>query len=178
MKKLAKRARNFFFLSSNLASWEAGFEGKDMPDKPGYKLIEFTEGDFHFRQEYSIYGIQVLHFFNSKVISYQGKPIWKMTSSGTYHKETAEFLARALFHNHSRGIFIGGRGPAPHYTNPDHPDELYENVVFLDKFENFLGHDQVRFNIHSPNRGDRVTSEIFSRCEYNGGIIPGSILDK
>jgi len=175
MKKLARQAIEFFFRFSNLVSWEAGFEGEDIPDKPDYKVIEFQDGDFHLRQEYSVYGVLLPQFVTTKVISYQGKPVWKMTCSGLYHKGTAEFLSRALFRNHSRGIFTGGRGPV-HFILPDHPEDVYENVMFLHKFGNFSGHDKVHFNVNGPNKDGMVSSKIFSHCNYYGGFIPGSIL--
>lgn len=177
MNRLARRIREFFFLSRTLASWEAGFEGIEIPDKPGWKGIDFRDGSFHFRQEYSILEPKSQRFVSSSTISFQEEPKWRMKCGGRRNEMTKSFLERALMSNYLNGVFIGGRGPEK-FLHPDFPDYAYANNIFSNAFGGFHGHDQVHFNIDGPNGAGngsgKVISEIFSFCNYHGGSIHGS----
>jgi len=96
LKQLAK------FLVKAKTKGYAG-NGKEIPpERPGFKEIEFLEGDYSYRDSYSGF------FFapGQEVVRVKGKPIWAMAFSGgmlpefygniDFSKQTFTFLKKCL----------------------------------------------------------------------------------
>jgi len=134
-------------------------DGKEVPaQRPGFKELEFIEGDWEYRDSYSGF------FFapGQEVVRYKVKPVWAMAYSGgmneKYHgdvdfaKKTFGFLKEALKQVHESRPF---RGP-----------EYFEqgDFEYIDKsmgdIRSFKGIERILY------KGE----EVF-RQDYIGGLI-------
>lgn len=72
------------------------------PQRPGFKELEFLDGDWNYRDSYVGYFMAP----GQEVVSFEGKPVWAMAYSGgmvpgfrdnlDFAKQTFEFLKKAL----------------------------------------------------------------------------------
>lgn len=128
------------------------------PQRPGFRELEFLEGDFGYRDSY------VGFYFapGQEVVRFRGDPVWTMAYSGgmnpeyhgleTFSRETYDILKRALLRVEASRPF---RGPECFSEG----DWLYRDSSIGD-ITNFIGDEQIF----------RRGREMF-RQHYIGGII-------
>jgi hypothetical protein len=132
LEELAK-----FLVKAKRNAWAGN--GKEIkPQRPGFKELEFREGDWYYRDSYA-------GFFwapGQEVVWYQNTPVWAMAYNGgmignnlDLAVQTFAFLKEALKRVNVKMPF---RGPAA-YSQEDY--EYYANVV--GDIRNFKGHEDV-----------------------------------
>lgn len=154
LKELSK-----FLVKAKIQSY-AG-DGKEVqPQRPGFNELEFSDGDWDYRDSYS-------GFYSApgqEIVRYKGKPIWSMAYSGgmkqKYHgnfnfaKQTFGFLKKALELVEESKPFRGSE-------NFQEGDYKYVNEVKGD-IRNFKGTEKIFYK----------DEEVF-RQDYIGGLIVG-----
>ena len=147
-------------------------DGKEItPERPGFKELEYIEGDWNYRDSY-------IGFFmapGQEVVRFQGKPIWVMSYSGgmtsdfkddiNFAKETFNFLKRALLQVSEEMPF---RGPK---IFSDEKDWHYQNY-FGGDVTNFHGHEK----IYTLPPVDEINRIVFAQ-DYIGGLVLPKILE-
>ena len=134
-------------------------EGKEIvPQRPGFKELEFVDGHFEYRDSY-------IGFYKApgqEIVRYKGKPVWVMSYNGgmkeKYHKDEDlamqifGFLKKCLNQVEESEPF---RGPK-YFKEGDYEyiNEVYGNI------KEFKGQEKILF------KGE----EIF-RQEYIGGLV-------
>lgn len=117
--------------------------GKDVePQRPGFKELEFSEGDFNYRDSYT--GFYAAP--GQEIIRFKGVPAWAMAYDGEtmkqFRNETAlkiyAFLKKALMEVEEKKPFRG----------PEHLEE--GNLVYISKvvgdITRFTGQEKILLN--------------------------------
>jgi hypothetical protein len=151
LKKLAK-----FLVKAKKETYATG--GKEAePQRPGFKELEFSEGDFNYRDSY-------IGFYaapGQEIVRFKGVPIWSMAYDGETMKKFRKkefasdiftFLKKALMRVDESKPF---RGP----ERFEEDDFLYTSEVTGD-IKRFNGHERILY------KGEEVFSQ-----NYFGGLI-------
>lgn len=152
LKQLAK-----FLVKAKVQTYAS--DGKEIePQRPGFKELEFKEGDWEYRDSYAGF------FFapGQEIVRFQGKPIWTMAYSGgmnkKYHgdiefaRKTFSFLKEALKQAREERPFRG-------------PEKLeQDDFVYIDNSEGditcFKGTEKIIY------QGEEVFKQ-----DYIGGLV-------
>lgn len=146
------------FLVKAKISTYAG-DGKEVePQRPGFKELEYKEGNYEYRDSYC-------GFYSApgqEIVRVNGKPIWHMAYSGGMKKEfhyNLEFAKRTF--NFLRECLKRVSEDKP-YRGPDHFKEKdYEYVNEVEgTIENFSGSEKILFK-----------GKVVFEQKYVGGII-------
>ncbi|MBS3157555.1 hypothetical protein J4442_05295 [Candidatus Woesearchaeota archaeon] len=148
---------------------KATYAGEGMeatPERPGFKELEFIEGDWIYRDSY-------VGFFRApgqEVVRFRGEPVWTMSYDGgmmldfrddvAFAGETFSFLKKALLqvpedapYRGPKGQLVGGRG------------WVYENgLSFGSDITDFIGHEKIWAQIGGK-------SEVVFAQRYIGGLV-------
>ena len=141
------------------------------PQRPGFRELEFEEGDWNYRDSY-------VGFFmapGQEVVRYQGEPVWTMAYSGgmkpvlrdnfDFSKETFEFLKRALLHIPENAPY---RGPLGEWS--DRKGWLYENdIVDVNDITDFRGFESIWFT--PDGESPEIGQEAVFHQTYMGGLV-------
>ena len=135
-------------------------------ERPGFKELEFTEGDWDYRDSY-------VGFFmapGQEVVRFQGKPIWVMSYSGGmtsdfrddvgFAKETFGFLKRALLQVTEDAPFRGPRCL-------EDGRWIYDNL-WKGNLTDFEGRERILYEFNEKIDDESVF--IFSQ-KYIGGLV-------
>lgn len=154
-----QQALNTFLGKAELATYAGGGQ-RVQTDKKGFYDLEYTEGDFYYRDSFAGY----LASHGQEIVWYQDKPVWMCSYAGgmrnskaddaTFAHDTFEFLKQAM---QTRGddVAFQHRGP----QNLTDGDWEYRNDRAGD-ISNFKGHEEIRY------RGELVFEH-----DYFGGIL-------
>jgi len=138
----------------------AGDGNEIPPQRPGFKELEYVEGDMEYRDSYSGFYFAP----GQEVVRFQGRPVWAMSYSGgmrpEYHgqrdfaKQTFMFLKRALSNVKGSRPFRG-------------PENLIDGEwQYTDSSEgditDFKGTEHIFF----------MGKEVFMQCYIGGLIVP------
>ncbi|MBS3156059.1 XRE family transcriptional regulator [Candidatus Woesearchaeota archaeon] len=150
----------------------AGDGREIMPQRPGFKELEFSEGDWNYRDSY-------VGFFRApgqEVVRFQGQPVWTMSYDGgmlpnfrdnvAFAKETFVFLKRALSLCPEHIPF---RGP---YELRDR-EMKFQYINFPEgNVTDFRGSEHIHINVSvdSPH----PVLEVFRQNYFGGLVIPNS----
>lgn len=113
-----------YFCQAMARGWASGAKAKRERDLPNHERIEDVSGPFWMVDRYCTnnYGQwssgTTTIFYYTRENGWQ--PIWVMNYGGFYSEEVIKFLKWALMENYSKGIFLGGRGPAS-FSLPGQP---------------------------------------------------------
>ena len=146
-----------FLVKAKVNAW-AGDGREILPQRPGFKELEFIEGDWEYRDSYTGY----YYAPGQEVVRFKGRPVWTMAYSGgmkpEYHgnrefaKQTFAFLKEALKLVKPSMPF---RGPLEF----KHGDFEYRNRFFGD-IKCFTGFEIITYK----------GKEVF-RQDYVGGLV-------
>lgn len=129
-----------FFFTAKVNGWASPNVKKTaLPGMPGYKAIEFVDGDFHMMDTYckAQGGIKSS---GTTTIWHQNHPVWVMHYIGEYPPEAIAIVKEALIKAYSSHMFIGGRGVRTLKNNSEY---RYENNVTKNEFSDFSGIEKV-----------------------------------
>lgn len=152
----AKHVEAMFFAAMR-KGWAFGFKATDVEDSPGVKRLEYRDGHWFVRDEYSTTigtrsgGIGRIWFRNILV--------WEMHYWGEYEEKAIPILKAILRETYAACQFCGGRG------NDDLPASeglLYENV-HRGGFKSFSGRERV---IDVAHQGRQLGYHA-----YSGGLM-------
>lgn len=153
LEELAK-----FLVKAKQNAW-AG-DGKEItPQTPGFKELEFREGDWYYRDSYAGYFMAP----GREIVWHKGEPVWMMAYNGgmirglhrdvELAKQTFAFLKEALKRVDVKRPF---RGPASYAQR----DYMYYNEVEGD-IQNFKGYECIF----------RKGIDLVFEQDYIGGLI-------
>lgn len=146
-----------FLIKAKKVTYAAGGAEVD-PQRPGFKELEYTEGDLNYRDSYTGYYMAP----GQEVVRLNGKPVWHMTYSGGMKKEyhgdydfvhkVFEFLKKCL-------TLVPEDKP---YRGPEEFEEgdLRYTSELQGDFENFVGTEKIYY------KGKEVFKQV-----YTGGAI-------
>ena len=147
-----------FLVKAKTNAWAAD-EKEIEPQRPGFKELEFNDGDWNYRDSYTGYFCAP----GQEIVRYQNIPVWAMAYDGgmaepfmedrNLAKKTFAFLKRALMSVTEEEPF---RGPS---NLKDGAEWIYSNR-FLGDIERFKGEEKIMHN----------GSLVFSQ-NYIGGLI-------
>ena len=144
MKGLNFEELNKFLGKATLATYAGGGPEMD-PEIPGFKELEYREGDWYYRDSYC-------GFFQSwgrEVVWYKGKPAWNSLYGGgmkekcrtdtEFEHRTFEFLKKALSTGEKKETF-----------QPRGPKELFDGdwkyiCHWKGDITNFNGNEEIRY---------------------------------
>lgn len=147
-----------FLVRAKTMTYAAG--GKEIvPQRPGFKELEFKEGGWEYRDSYT-------GFFSApgqEVVRHNGKPVWAMAYSGgmlpkhhdlSFAKQTFTFLKECLSRVKANKPF---RGPE-HFKSGDFEYKTSNKGDITD----FMGTEQIYYK-----------GKVVFRQYYIGGLIAG-----
>jgi hypothetical protein len=134
-------------------------EGEEIPpQRPGFKELEFIEGDFEYRDSY----VGFYRAPGQEIVRFKGKPVWSMAYDGgmkkKYHgkleftTQTFTFLKKSLYQVEELKPFRG-----PGYLKEggyEYISEVEGDII------NFKGKEKILY------RGEEVFTQ-----DYIGGLI-------
>ena len=126
-----------FFFKAMVEGWVTGGQKITILQLPGYKAIDFKDGDFRLLDCYCVNPHSPMSV-GTTTIWHQEDPVWVMNYGGFYTESAIAFLKRALLKTYEASQFVGGRGPHI-YTEGD---LVYINRVSGD-FNHFSGREEV-----------------------------------
>ena len=141
---------------------------QDVPGMPGYRKIEFEEGDLKFMDLYTrnlgtgkSHGLITIWLGN--------QPMWMMSANGEFERRALPILKDALRKSYEAREFRGGRGPACMEALPLRYTNENSSLVF----EGFSGHETTWERDPEEkldNIGLAVWHDIGSQ-RYQGGLL-------
>ena len=128
-----------FFFKAMVEGWATTGGGQKItiPQIPGYKAIDFTDGDFRLLDCYCVNSHSPVSA-GTTTIWHQGNPVWMMSYGGFYTDSTIAFLKRVLLKTYEASQFVGGRGPRIYIES----DLVYTNRV-SGNFNHFSGREEI-----------------------------------
>jgi len=154
------------FFSGMINGWANPEAKKSLVSSiPGAKMISFKYGrSFKFVDVYITNpesrvstGFTFIYRFSAKKLV----PVWTMSYWGTYPKEIAQFVKKALMSAYQDKVFCGGRGPGTFIDNQ-------KGLIYINDtspgctFENFSGMEKVI---------SMVTGKILGFHRFRGQIL-------
>lgn len=138
------RMMDFFYSAmSGSQSYAGGGKATPIPDMPGWKGFEVTEGRYRLQDRYTSVSVDVFGAVSlGQTVLWSGeKTQFFMAYQGCYPKEVVPFLKETLLDTYKKKIFHGGRGIMSVYNGHD----VYSNCVeWFDKTQNnFRGTEQI-----------------------------------
>jgi hypothetical protein len=123
------------FFRAMLKGWAFGFKPIPVEDSPGLKRVEYPEGDWFVRDEYSTTRGQ--RSGGVTRIWFRSILVWEMHYWGQYEERAIPILKTVLREAYEHDWFHGGRGH-------DFAKEglLYENS-YSGTFKDFMGRERV-----------------------------------
>lgn len=132
-----KEVQEFFF-KAMIQGWACGVEKINMPNMPGYKKIEFRDGNFYLADLYCVTP-ESDKSAGTTTIWVNGIPVWWMSFNGFYNEKAIAFLKEALLDVYSKHIFLGGRGPRGFKGS----GMTYINNPWKNDFSDFEGKEEI-----------------------------------
>ena len=132
-----------FFFKAMLQGYARSVEKAMAYDMPGYKDIDFHEGDWRCLDRYCTTPLSDKSA-GSTTIWYRSTPVWVMHYGGQYKEEVIDFLKLALRCNYEEAIFLGCRGPE--WFTHQRSSLLYTNALFpgSQHFGAFSGFESIK----------------------------------
>ena len=147
-----------FVYKAGMATYAGGGKEEESPERPGFKELVYTEGDWNYRDSYTGF----TRSRGMEVVRYQGNPVWSTSYGGGMikgkedsAKQTFSFLKKTMLAKDQNTF--SARGP----LNLTDGDWEYKYVQDGD-IEEFNGYEEIHY------RGEQV---FFHRII--GGIIKG-----
>ena len=147
-------------------------DGRELtPERPGFKELEFSDGDWVYRDSY-------VGFFRApgqEVVRFQGEPVWTMSYDGgmlpgyredvAFAKETFGFLKKALLLVPEYAPF---RGPGKFEEHSGGIRWIYKTLLenILHSLTDFHGRETI--SIYDGT----VTKNVFAQRYMGGLVIP------
>lgn len=140
-----------FFFKAMIRGWADNTETQIIPALPGYKAIEFRDGNLRLLDFYSK-TTGSSKSAGTTIIFHKDVPVWIMQYSGAYEKEAIPFLKSILLDAYKNKQFFGGRGPAIHETET----LAYFNIYPENAFFYFKGKEKIIKTIRESNRSVKI----------------------
>jgi hypothetical protein len=151
---LSEQIKKFFF-KAMVEGWVANSEKMTISQLPGFKAVEFQDGDFRLLDCWC----ETPNYFSSGNTTIWKKdiPVWTMNYRGSYPPwpEVVSFLKDVLLKAYKDQEFYGGRGPLSVCGR----ELMYINILQRNDFDRFSGHEMI-FNTK--------TGQSYGFHEYQG----------
>lgn len=160
--KIEEQILPVFFRAMMKGYASEGSEKETIPELPGSKTTEYTEGDFRVVDCYFVAPISK-QSFGTTIVWYDDEAVWMMQYAGKYVKEAIPFLKWALMETYAKQKFVGGRG-APVTKKEDGIIFTYSNYTEAPNWRNFRGREEIMYY-----RGS--SSKILGSHRYSGRLL-------
>jgi len=133
-----KALREFYF-EAMLEMFLGDAPRVDVPEKPGYRRIEYRRDEYRMVDEY-LKTLGTSSHSSGQAVIWQGDTaVWTMAITGRFEREALPVIKKALRKAFTARQFIGGRGPQ-HFNDGRYS---YENHFELWDFKEFNGRESV-----------------------------------
>ena len=145
-----------FFFKAMLNGWVSDAEETTLPGMPGFRAIQFREGDFYLLDRYCVTPMSSKSA-GTTTIWHKDAPVWVMNYGGwCYDNAVLAVLKAALREAYAEGLFMGGRGPRIYTTDVG---VVYANIPYTNDFSAFSGREVMTSD---------VDDQVFGYHEYWG----------